>query len=540
MDAFENRTPTVGTIVFGSPMISYLESLQDKSRLRSDICIVGTGPAGITLAKELIDSGLKVVILESGDFQFDPDIQNLYAGDIVKNLPPVPLDVSRLRYFGGTSNHWEGVCGPFDPIDFRARDWIPNSGWPLTRGELDPFYKKAQQLIGLGPYDYRSSAWSNENWDLFDIAGTDITHAMRQANPQRFGPVYQKDLEKAENVQVILHANLTGIRTNEAFEHVTAVEATALGGTSITIDAKKVVLACGGVENARLLLAFGFGSKLPAIGRYFNFHPHLLTGQLLLERPILHSRFPYRWHSINGTTIMHNFLLSEQVQEREKLPNHAATIEEIRLPSTKGYSAGKRLYNRLRGTRNFDNVLDDLYDLLTDLNGAYTQWDSRHAEHQISLLNVETYLEQPPHPDSRILLSKDKDALGIPRAKIDWAYSAHEPAGVQRFNEILASSFGAAGIGRMKIVDNMTDPANFEELVREQSTGEHQIGATRISEGPESGVVDSNCTVHGVNNLFCAGSSVFSTASWINPTITIVALSVRLAEHLKSHSGESA
>jgi choline dehydrogenase-like flavoprotein len=530
----------MGTIVFGSPMISYLESLQDKSKLRSDICIVGTGPAGITLAKELIDSGLKVAILESGDFEFDPDTQNLYAGEIVDNLPPVPLDVSRLRYFGGTSNHWEGVCGPFDPIDFRARDWIPNSGWPLTRGELDPFYKKAQQLIGLGPYEYRSSAWSNENWDLFDIAGTDIAHAMRQSYPQRFGPVYQKDLEKAENVHVILNANLTGIRTNEAFDHVTAVEATALGGKSITIDAKNVVLACGGVENARLLLAFGFNSKLPALGRYFNFHPHLLTGQLLLERPILHSRFPYRWHDINDTKIMHQFLLSEQVQEREKLPNHAATIEEIRLPYTKGYSSAKRLYSRLRGTRNFDNFLDDLYDLLTDLDGAYTQWNRRHAEHQISLLNVETYLEQSPHPDSRIFLSEDKDALGMPRAKIDWAYFADEPARVQRFNELLALSFGAAGIGRMKIFDNMTDPANFEELVREQSTGEHQIGATRMSEDPESGVVDSNCTVHGFNNLFCAGSSVFSTASWINPTTTIVALAVRLAEHLQSHLVESA
>jgi choline dehydrogenase-like flavoprotein len=519
-------------------MISYLESLADKSNLKTDICIVGTGPAGITLAKELIDSGLKVVILESGDFEFDPDTQDFYAGNIVNNLPPVPLDVSRLRYFGGTSNHWEGVCGPLDPIDFRARDWIPNSGWPLTRDELNPFYKKAHQLIGLGPYEYRSSAWNNENWDLFKIADTDITHAMRQSNPQRFGPVYQKDLEKAENVHVILHANLTAIRTNEAFDRVTEIKATALGGNSISIDAKNVVLACGGVENARLLLAFGFSAKLPAIGRYFNFHPHMLTGQLLLEKPTLHSRFPYRWHSNNGTRILNQFVLSEQAQKREKLPNHAATIEEIRLPMTKGYSAGKRLFNRLRGRQNFDHVMDDLYDLLTDLDGAYTQWNSRHAEHQISLLNVETYLDQPPHPDSRITLSEDKDALGMPRAKINWAYFPHEPASVQRFNEILASSFGAAGVGRMKIADKMTAPVNFEELVREQSTGEHQIGATRISEDQESGVVDLNCKVHGFDNLFCAGSSVFSTAGWMNPTTTIVALSVRLAEHLQSQSEE--
>jgi choline dehydrogenase-like flavoprotein len=520
-------------------MISYLESLQDKSKLSADICIVGAGPAGITLAMELIDSGLKVILLESGEFQFDPEIQKLYAGDIVENLPPVPLDVSRLRYFGGTSNHWEGSCGPLDQIDFRARDWVPNSGWPMTRSELDPYYKKAQQLIGLGPYEYQSSAWSNENWDLLDITGTDIAHGMRQSYPQRFGPVYQKDLEKAENVHVILHANLTGVLTNEAFDHVTAVEATALGGKSITIDAKNVVLACGGVENARLLLAFGFDSKLPAIGRYFSFHPHLMTGQLLLERPIPHSRFPYRWYAINSTKIMHHFLLSEQVQEREELPNHSAKIKEIRLPDSEGYSAAKRLNQRLRGTRDDDHVMDDLYDVLTDLDGAYTQWNKRHAEHQISFLNVETYLEQPPHPDSRILLSEDKDALGMPRVKIDWAYFDHEPAGVQRFNEVLAASFGAAGIGRMKIVDNMTDPANFEELVRERSTGDHQLGATRISEGPESGVVDSNCSVHGVHNLFCAGSSVFSTPSHMNPTTTIVALAVRLAEHLQLQSGES-
>ena len=535
MDTFKNRAPALGAIVFGSAMINYLESLQDKTKLRSDICIVGTGPAGITLARQLIDSGLEVIILESGDFNFDPDIQKLYAGDIVENLPPVPLDVSRLRYFGGTSNHWDGSCGPLDHMDFRARDWVPNSGWPMTRDELEPYYKKAQQLIGLGPYEYRSSVWNNKNWDLFNIAGTDIAHGMRQSYPQRFGPVYEKDLKSAENVNVILHANLTEIRTNEALSHVTELEATALDGKSITIDAKNVVLACGGVENARLLLAFGFGTKLPALGRYFNFHPHLMTGQLLLEKPIPYSRFPYRWHSINGTKIMHHFLLSEQAQKRYNLPNHAVRIKETRLPNSKGYSAGKRIYQRFEGTRNFDHFTDDLYAVLSDLDGAYTQWENRFAEHQISLLEVETYLDQSPHPDSRILLSPNKDALGMPRAKIDWAYADDEPARVKQFNEVLAKSFGAAGIGRMQIADNLTDPVNFEKLVRERSTGHHQIGATRISENAESGVVDSNCRVHGFNNLFCAGSSVFSTASHMNPTTTIVALAARLAEHLRSY-----
>jgi hypothetical protein len=144
------------------------------------------------------------------------------------------------------------------------------------------------------------------------------------------------------------------------------------------------------------------------------------TGQIMLANPIQRSRFPYRWHYVNDTRMKFQFSLPEQVQEREKLPNHAAIIKEVTLPNTTGYNAGKRLYNRLRGRINWDGVTDDLYDVLTDLDGTYSQWNRRHTEHQISLLTVDTYMDQSPHPDSRVLLSQEKDALGIPQAKIDW------------------------------------------------------------------------------------------------------------------------
>ena len=520
-------------------MIDYLESLPNQTKLSSDICIVGAGPAGISIAKELIDSGLSVIVLESGDFEFEAATQKLYSGQVLENLPPEPLDVSRLRFFGGSSNCWSGSCGPFDPIDFNPRTWITDSGWPLTRDDLHGYYERAHALIGLGPYDYRVSSWTNDDWDLFDMSGTDVMNIARQKNLQRFGPEYQADLENADNIQVIFHANLTAIRTNEALNHVTAVEATALGGESITVEARKIVLACSGVGNARLLLAFGFGEKLPALGRYFSFHPRMRTGQLMLANPIQRSRFPYRWHYVNDTRMKFQFSLPEQVQEREKLPNHAAIIREVTLPNTTGYNAGKRLYNRLRGRINWDGVTDDLYDVLTDLDGAYSQWNRRHTEHQISLLTVDTYMDQSPHPDSRVLLSQEKDALGIPQAKIDWTCFEHEPAAVQRFNEILASSFGAAGVGRMKIVDDIADPEHFRVLARELGGGAHQIGTTRMSQDVSRGVVDENCLVHGLDNLFCAGSSVFCTTSWVNPTTTIVALAVRLADHLRGQSRQT-
>lgn len=529
----------MGADGIGRCMIDYLESLPNHTKLSSDICIVGTGPAGISLAKELIDSGLSVIVLESGDFDYDGKTQKLYSGQVLENLPPEPLDVSRLRFFGGTSNHWGGSCGPFDPIDFNPRAWITDSGWPLTRDDLHGYYERAHSLIGLGPYDYRVSSWINEDWDLIDMSGTDVKNIVRQTNPQRFGQEYQTDLENADNIQVILHANLTSIQTNEALNHVTAVEATTLGGESITVEARKIVLACSGVGNARLLLAFGFGKKLPALGRYFSFHPRMRTGELLLSNPIDRSRFPYRWHYVNGTRMKFQFSLPNQIQEREKLPNHAAIISEMMLPNTMGYNAGKRLYNRLRGKIRWDGVTDDLYDVLMDIDGAYSQWSRRHNEHKISQLAVATYMDQPPNPDSRVLLAQEKDALGIPQAKIDWAHFEYEPAAVQRFNEILASSFGAAGVGRMKIVDDIEDSQHFKVLARELGGGSHQIGTTRMSQDVSRGVVDENCLVHGLDNLFCAGSSVFCTTSWVNPTTTIVALAVRLADHLRAQSRQA-
>jgi choline dehydrogenase-like flavoprotein len=235
---------------------------------------------------------------------------------------------------------------------------------------------------------------------------------------------------------------------------------------------------------------------------------------------------------------MYHVVMRDAVQQRERLPNHAGVITQTALPETRGYSAGKRLYARLRGKESREGLFDDLADFLSDFDsaaaGAWQRWERSYSRGTISLLTVDTYLESVPNPESRIVLDDEVDPLGAPRARVRWAYRDFEPSGVQRFNEVIGKALGAAGVGRLRIAEHLEDETTFFKLIRELSGGGHQMGTTRMSDNLQTGVVDSNCKVHGVANLYCAGSSVFPTGSWGNPTMTIVALALRLAEHLKT------
>lgn len=519
-------------------MFNTLDELDTDVELRGDLCIVGAGPAGITLAREMASTNRQVILLESGYFEFNSDTQDLYAGIVDPYLPPVPLDRSRLRFFGGTSNHWGGACGPFAPMDFRQRPWIENSGWPITRADLDHFYAAAHAVIGLGPFNYDPGNWQDDSTYLFDLAGTDLANGVMQAHAQRFGLAFRKELERHKNVRVILGANLTGIEMNASAEAVAALEVRTLAGKRARVIGKDVVLACGGVENARLLLASSIAPGLPSAGRYYGFHPRLRTAQLLLEKPLKTPPFPYFSHQVRGTEVMYHVVMRDDVQQKERLPNHRALITENRLPEPRGYSAARRLYARLRGMESSTRLSDDLADLLSDLDSAastaWSRWQRQSPGEFVSLLTVDSYLETVPNPESRVVLDDDVDRFGMPRARVNWAYHDFERSGVRRFNEVVGRALGAAGMGRLRITDHLEEETTFLELIRMGSGGGgHHLGTTRMSNDRTTGVVDSNCKVHGVANLYCAGSSVFPTVSSINPTLTIVAMALRLAEHLK-------
>lgn len=514
-------------------MISDINSISSDTHVNTDVCIVGAGAAGITLALELIDSGLSVLLLESGNFNFDQITQNLYSGAIEDNLPPIPLTALRLRYFGGTTNHWGGHCAPFDSIDFQKREWLQNCEWPITRAELEPYYKKAQEIIELGPYQYDAEHWYKDNKDIFDLSGTELRNSLLQMNGQRFGSRYRNKLDDSKNITVLLNSNLTNIHVNDSFDAITSLEVRSIGGAFLSVTPKQTVLACGGIENARLLMNSSFDKKLDKIGRYYSFHPRIKTARIALSNLLEKKNSPYDWTSVNNTLSRTLLSLSAKHQKRAGLPNHAALLQIVTRENLESYSALKRLRGRVTADHEARGFFDDVATFLSDIGGAREQWKNRHGNTKRSEFSVVTYMDQVPNPDSRITLGEEKDSLGLRKSNVSWRCFDFERESIVEFNKQVAIGLGSANIGRLQIDTQLNDKKHFDELMRRESGGGHQIGTTRMSFSAENGVVDKNCKLHGVENLYCAGSSVFPTTSWVNPTMTIVALASRLASHLK-------
>ena len=259
--------------------------------VETDVCIVGAGAAGITLAREFSDSPFRVALLESGGMEYEQDTQDLYDGQSI-GLPLENSRVSRLRFFGGTTNHWGGYCLPLDPIDFEPRDGFPYHGWPFPKSHLDPWYERAQEVCKLGPYDYRPSRWGIPGSKIAaPFAGPIFETRLLQENPVRFGPSYAPELQQAARVTVYLNANACYFDGGETDAEVKELSVKTLSGGSFTVRARIYVLATGGIENARLLLASGksdgngLGNDHDLIGRFFMVHLTYTVGTIVPSDP---------------------------------------------------------------------------------------------------------------------------------------------------------------------------------------------------------------------------------------------------------------
>ena len=257
-------------------------NLQNGHRIEADICIIGAGAAGITIAREYANSSTTVALLESGGLEFDQEIQNLYTGKNI-GLPSFPVHVNRLRYFGGTTNHWAGHCRPLDPIDFEQRDWVPHSGWPISKQDLDSYYERAQPVVGLGAYEYEDLAYWQKRIGLplpeMELKPDRLYSAVyNKSPPTRFGREYREELAKSANVSVYLHTNVLEILGNDTATRVSGLKAACIDGPELSVSAKIFILATGGMENARLLLLSdttnpaGIGNDKGLVGRYFMDH----------------------------------------------------------------------------------------------------------------------------------------------------------------------------------------------------------------------------------------------------------------------------
>ena len=233
--------------------------IQPNAELTAELCIVGAGAAGIAMAKALIRSGIDVLLLEGGGRKKTKASQAIYRGKMQAGLKSTDhyVHTSRLRYFGGTSNHWAGWCRPLDPIDFEARDWVPHSGWPITRAELEPWYVAAAKFIGIGPFK-DIDAWKNNKRRPFLLQ--DNPHFEPKlfhfaVPPPRFGKKYGRLLERSRTTRVVFDANVTAVRAHSNLKAVDHLDVRTMGGKTFTVRAKRYVLAAGGIENPRLLLS---------------------------------------------------------------------------------------------------------------------------------------------------------------------------------------------------------------------------------------------------------------------------------------------
>ena len=501
-----------------------------------DICIAGSGAAGISIARSLIGTPLKVVLLEAGGFDYEEDSQAIYEGRIV-GQPYYDLDVTRLRYFGGSTNHWAGQCTPLEPIDMQARPWVPDSGWPIERKDLDSWYAQAQEVIGIGPYDYDHVALSPEGAPFLDVLDDKLRHKVWRFNdpPTRFGETYRAELEAAANIDVWLHANLTDIETEPNGASVSGFRIATLDGKATTVRARRYVLALGGIENPRLLLNStganpnGLGNDRDLVGRYFTDHMNGVVGRVAgVETDWARA---YNFFDTGDIRIRTKLRASPVAQAERGLLNGAAQLGQ--KPTARDTSAGYKALRRIRDNLKSGDYVEDLganvVAIATDLDGI---WDGLVEYFVDDTVYIEIEAEQAPNADSRISLGENVDRLGLRQVLFDWKLSEIDRHSIEGLVQLIGEEVGRLGVGRVEMEPWLA--ADGDSWPDENFGGHHHSGTTRMASDPSKGVVDADCRLFGTDNLYVAGSSVFPTIGGSNPTLTIVALALRLADHLRS------
>jgi choline dehydrogenase-like flavoprotein len=513
-------------------------TLPEGSTLDGDICIIGGGAAGITLARDLAGGGRKINLFESGGFNFSEKTQDLYAGESV-GQPLHPLTVERLRFFGGSTNHWSGGCRPFDAQDFTAHAYIPCSGWPIGLNDLEGYYRRAQMICQLGPYTYDARDWTTGDIAPLPFAtdSTLRTGMFQYSPPTRFGEVYRQDLATAAGVAVYLHSNVVDIEANENASQVTGLRLACLDGRQFRARAKVYVLATGGIENPRLLLSansvqrVGLGNGNDLVGRYFMDHPYIPNAAtLIMTKPNAAFSF-YEARKVRGTMVQGYLYPTAEVRRREALPGFAIAFSPGSLPEVSGIRESLwTIYQGAAAGRWPDHLGDRIAQILrkveSEAQDKYYQWLDTNP----MLYSTDYICECPPDRDSRVTLDDNIDALGMRQVRVDWRLPRDFERNLRRGLTLLAQELGRTGIGRLRI-NPLASGTNGLQGVE---NGFHHMGTTRMHDDPRQGVVDANCRVHGIGNLFIGGSSVFPTYSFDNPTMTIVALTLRLSDYLKS------
>lgn len=534
-------------------MLIDLEQFRDGGSVEADVCVAGAGPAGIAMARSLVDAGHRVCLLEAGGRDFEARTQALYAGASV-GMEYYELDHARLRMFGGTLGIWGGRSALLDHIDFERRPWVEGSGWPIARDELLPWYRRAHDLLELGAFDYEGAGldrdlravWRSDDGRELDPDAVAVRTWRFDTCQERFGWAAAADLVDAPRCTVVLHANVTALRATDNGDGVRSVSIAALNGVKAKVRARFFVLACGAIENARVLLDStdvepgGVGNRHDQVGRHFMEHPHGRIGRLHVRDPYRLWRVTQKRYLADGVPVAPALVMGEAMQRRCEALNSAVTLKLQRDPG-RGVPINKKLYLRLKHDFNPTRAGRGAHHVYR----AARDWLQRHARDPLyrwrartgrAELHLIVRAEQVPNPSSRVRLGDQRDALGGRRAVLDWRLSDQDKLGARLLAETFDQELRRLALGHVELPDWLHDPDPAWPVDPTVSNhpigGYHHIGTTRMSSDPRRGVVDADCRVHGCDNLYIAGSSVFSTAGWANPTLSLLALALRCADHL--------
>jgi choline dehydrogenase-like flavoprotein len=525
--------------------------LQAGTEIQADVCVGGAGAAGIAIARELIGQRQRVALLTSGGLEFARGPQKLYAGEHIGRPGFTPYR-SRVRMYGGSTTRWTGHGRPLERLDFERRDWVPHSGWPFSRDQLEPYYRRAQEVCRLGPYDYELSAWSAHGRQPLPVEPHTLDLRIYQfGHPTDFGKIYKGELEAARNVDVWLHADVLEIEVDADARRVSGLRVATSPAHEARFVAARYVLACGGLENPRLLLASnrvaaaGLGNRNDLVGRFYTDHAFLFHGWFEPSRPDLDRTLNVieDYEKVGSKQPAHAAIaLPERTIRAEGLNDCAVYF--VRRPNykiqptyfTQGVKSFIQLIDVLSGQDRADaSIIRQLRDAAFGLPAVGSTVARQLIEmvRPRPLLALRTAIETTPNPESRVTLGEKRDALGVPRVRVDWRINASDQRGLHRLYEVLRPELARLGLGQL-----VEDPAlDAEGWPVSMSSGMHHMGTTRMHDDPRQGVVDANCRVHDLANLYVAGSSVFPTGGVANPTLTIVALAIRLAGHLKQTTG---
>ena len=513
-------------------------------RFNTDVCIIGGGVSGLVLARELLSEKRDVMVIEAGDVDFNSVTQQSYAAEI---LPPGFPDTTktRLKMLGGSSNHWENSVERLDPIDFEKRDWVPDSGWPISYSEIEPYYKIAEDYCSVGADGYDPEYWMEElGFENICKSSEDVELAVAKSAlpPTRFYEKYKPDLEAGQNLRIILNASAVGATFDRSNRTIKSIDFKSTGESVHRINAKIFCLCAGGIENARLLLSLNEKNN-DAMGNGFS-----NVGRYLMEHPVVRAAHFYplncqKLHDVfnglvdRGRIIKSRLKLTDSCQRKNQTNNlrfYMAPQGEIVM--SHGIASSHALVESFKQGQWPDHFGKHLVNILTDMDSIIGAMQ-RDGETVIGVPNGDSFsgyqsiamIEQTPDRENKVVLGKDLDNFGMKKIRIDWRVTDLDRSLTWKSLGIVSRDEALNRIGRFRLLRER----EIRIWGNQMGYSAHHIGTTRMHNSEKNGVVNSNCLIYGTRNFYIAGSSIFPTGGHVPPTLTIVALTVRLADFLK-------